>query len=224
MKEVDDEWRSDIRSGTIIWRLLFTCVTQVFAFCIWSFCFQEDSGHMGCQSTANSSWYALRVRTKCEKVVVGGLRQREILNFLPLYETRTQWSDRIKTNSLPLFPGYVFARLDGQQLHRLYSVPAFMYIVGRGSVPEPVDESDIDAVKCLVAKGKGVGPWPFCAAGQLVDVIRGPLAGIQGVYLRAKGHDRLVISIPMLQRSVATEIESFNVRPVSGAFQSLGAA
>lgn len=179
---------------------------------------------MDWKSTVESLWYALRVRTKCEKVVVGGLQQREILNFLPLYQTRTQWSDRVKTNSLPLFPGYVFAKLDGQQLHRLYTVPAFMYIVGRGNVPEPVDETDIDAVKCLVAKGTGVGPWPFFAAGQLVDVIRGPLAGIQGVYLRAKGQDRLVISIPMLQRSVATEIESYNVQPVSGVFRSVGAA
>lgn len=179
---------------------------------------------MDCDISTESLWYALRVRTKCEKVVAGGLRQREIFNFLPIYQTRTQWSDRVKTNSLPLFPGYVFAKLDAHQLHRLYPVPGFMYVVGRGSVPEPLNESDIDAVKCLVSKGIGVGPWPFCAAGQLVDVIRGPLSGLQGVYLRAKGKDRLVISIPMLQRSVATEIESYNVQPVSGVFRSVGAA
>ncbi len=179
---------------------------------------------MICQNTAESLWYALRVRTKCEKVVVGGLRQREIVNFLPLYQTRTQWSDRVKTNSLPLFPGYVFAKLAEPQLHRLFTVPAFMHIVGRGSVPEPLDEFEIEAVKRLVAMGTGVGPWPFCTAGQLVDVIRGPLAGLQGVYLRAKGRDRLVISIPMLQRSVATEIESYNVQPVSGVFRRVGAA
>ena len=179
---------------------------------------------MDCQNATESLWYALRVRTKCERVVVGGLHQREIVNFLPLCQTRTQWSDRVKTNSVPLFPGYVFAKLEEQQLHRLYTLPAFMYVVGRGSVPEPLDDSDIDAVKRIVAQGTGIGPWPFCSTGQLVDVIRGPLAGLQGVYLRAKGRDRLVISIPMLQRSVATEIESYNVQPVSGAFRRLGAA
>ena len=176
------------------------------------------------QSGAEALWYALRVRTKCEKVVAGGLTQRSIVHFLPLYQTRTQWSDRVKTNSLPLFPGYVFAKLDSQQLHRVFAVPAFMHVVGRGNVPEPIDQDDIDGVKRLAAEGTRIGPWPFCSAGQLVEVTRGPLAGLRGVFLRAKGQDRLIVSLPILQRSVATEIESYNVQPVSGAFRRAGAA
>lgn len=179
---------------------------------------------MECQNTAESSWYALRVRTKCEKVVIGGLIQREIVNFLPLYQTRSQWSDRVKTISAPLFPGYVFAKLGQQQLHRVFAIPGFMHLVGRGNVPEPIEQSDIDSVKRLVTAGTGIGPWPFCTAGQLVDVIRGPLAGLQGVFMRAKGQDRLIISLPILQRSVATEIESYYVQPVSGLFRRAGAA
>lgn len=163
-------------------------------------------------STVESLWYALRVRTRCEKVVAGGLGQREIVHYLPLYETRTRWSDRIKVNSTPLFPGYVFVRLDERQLHSVLVVPDVMHIVGRGSIPEPICQAEIDAVMRLIAKGTGVGPWPYCTAGQPVEVIRGPLAGLQGIYVRAKGKDRLIISLPMLQRSVATEIESCNVQ------------
>lgn len=176
------------------------------------------------QITTASLWYALRVRTKCEKIVAGGLNQRDIIHFLPLYKKLTQWSDRVKTIHVPLFPGYIFANLSGRQLNRVVTIPGFMYIVGQGSVPEPLDELDIIAVRRLVAEGAGVSPWPFCTTGQVVEVFRGPLAGLRGVYLRAKSEDRLVISLPLLQRSVSTEIESYNVRPVPASFPLVGAA
>jgi len=177
---------------------------------------------MGSDSVLTTPWYALRVRTRCEQVVVGGLRQREIVNFLPLYRTRRQWSDRIKTTYVPLFPGYVFARLNDQDLRRVVRVIDCMYVVGRGNVPEPLAESEIEAVKRLVAEGAGVGPWPFCTLGQTVEVVRGALAGLRGIYLRAAGHDRLVVSLPLLQRSVATEVESCDVRPVAGTPRPAG--
>ena len=176
------------------------------------------------KNTAESSWYALRVRTKCEKVVAGGLSQRDIIHFLPLYKKIAQWSDRVKTSFVPLFPGYIFAKLGERQLHAVMTVPDFMYIVGQGSVPEPLDELDIIAVRRLVADGAGVGPWPFCTAGQVVEVVRGPLAGLRGIYLRAKSETRLIVSLPLLQRSVSTEIESYNVRPISANFRMVGAA
>jgi transcription antitermination factor NusG len=176
------------------------------------------------RTTTASLWYALRVRTKCEKIVAGGLDQRDITHFLPLYKKITQWSDRRKTIHVPLFPGYIFANFSGRQVHQVVTIPGFMYIVGQGSVPEPLDDLDIVSVRRLVAEGAGVSPWPFCTTGQLVEVFRGPLAGLRGVYLRAKSEDRLVISLPLLQRSVSTEIESYNVRPIPPRFAMLGAA
>lgn len=176
------------------------------------------------QDNAQMLWYALRVRTKCEKVAESALIQRDIVNYLPLYRTITQWSDRVKTNFVPLFPGYIFAKFDRQKLYSLSTIPDFMYIVGRGNVPEPLDELEITAVKQLVSMGTGIVPWPFCTAGELVEVIRGPLAGLQGVYLRTKSEDRLIISIPLLQRSVSTEIESYNVRRAPTACRAVEVA
>lgn len=176
------------------------------------------------QNNAQLLWYALRVRTKCEKVVESALIQRDIVNYLPLYRTITQWSDRVKTNFVPLFPGYLFAKFSREKMHLLPAIPDFMYIVGRGSVPEPLNELEIVAVKQLVSMGTGIMPWPFCSAGELVEVIRGPLAGLQGVYLRTKSEDRLIISIPLLQRSVATEIESYNVRRASAPYHAVEVA
>jgi transcription antitermination factor NusG len=165
-------------------------------------------------NSGESLWYALRVWTKCEKIVADGLNQRHIINFLPLYKKIAQWSDRVNISLVPLFPGYIFAQLNGQQLHGVSTVPDFMYIVGRGSIPEPLDELDIISVRRLVADGAGLGPSPFCTSGQVVEVVRGPLAGLQGIYLRAKSETRLIVSLPLLQRSVSTEIESYNVRPI----------
>ena len=179
---------------------------------------------MEIERATESLWYALRVRTKCEKVVAGALTQRDIHHYLPLYKTKTQWSDRVRTSFVPLFPGYVFAQFNHSQLHRLVSVPDFMHIVGRGSVPEPIEESDIEAVRRVIASGTGVGPWTMCIAGQTVEVIRGPLAGVRGVVVRTKGHDRLIVSIPMMQRSVSTEIDSFNLRLVEEKLKTAAVA
>lgn len=176
------------------------------------------------QSPIGPLWYALRVRTKCEKIVDVCLGQRDVEHFLPLYKKQTQWSDRVRTSLVPLFPGYVFARFSRERLHRVCTIPDFMYILGRGSVPEPLEEEEIVAVKRLVADGADVGPWPFCTAGQVVEVIRGPLIGLRGVYLRAKSESRLIVSLPLLQRSVATEIESYNVRPVATDYRVAGVA
>jgi transcriptional antiterminator NusG len=176
------------------------------------------------KNAAESLWYALRVRTKYESIVATGLEQRDIANYLPLYRKKTQWSDRVKTLSLPLFPGYVFANFSRLQMHRLVTVPGFMYIVGQGNIPEPLEEAEITAVRRLVAKGTGVGPWPYCTVGQLVEVVRGPMVGLRGTYIRTKSEDRLIVSLPLLQRSVATEIESYNVRLISPGYRLAGVA
>ena len=99
-----------------------------------------------------------------------------------------------------------------------------MHIVGQGNVPEPLEEAEIAAVRRLVARGVRVGPWPYCKAGQLVEVVAGPMTGLRGTYIRTKSEDRLIVSLPLLQRSVATEIESYNVRLVAPGYHLAGAA
>ena len=176
--------------------------------------------HIQPENHAEALWYALRVRSKCEKVVAGGLGQRDIVYYLPLFNKKRQWSDRVKTIHVPLFSGYVFAEFNRMQMALLVTIPGFMYIVGRGDVPESLASSEIEAVRRVVDDGIGVEPWPFCEAGVRVEVIRGPMAGLQGVYLRSKSEDRLIISLPLLQRAISTEIESYNVRLIPEAKSS----
>ena len=163
----------------------------------------------------NHSWYALRVRSRFEKTVAAHLRGRGYQWFLPLYKCRRRWSDRYKEIELPLFPGYVFCQLNPSNRFPVLSIPGVTYIVGVGRVPLPVDENEIAAIQAAVRLELPRQPWPFLQIGQKVRVEDGPLCGIEGIVLRFGGHHRLVLSLILLQRSVAVQVEESWVQPSS---------
>jgi len=156
----------------------------------------------------NNAWYALRVATRYEFRVSQQLALREIESFLPVRSVKRRWSDRMQTLEVPLFPGYLFSCFDVKSKVRVLNVPGVAQIVGHGSVPVPVSEEEIDAIKVLVASGLELVPHPYLSAGQEIRIERGPLTGAAGVVLRAdSGRFRIVVSVNLLQRSVATEID-----------------
>jgi transcription antitermination factor NusG len=165
--------------------------------------------------TNEKKWYALRVRPRFEKVVATHLVHKGYEEYLPLYRSRRRWSDRFKEVDLPLFPGYIFCKFD--VLHRLpiLLVPGVMSIVGSGKSPLAVSDTEIIAVQNVVKSGLTYEPSGFISTGQLARVERGPLRGLVGIVLATKKNCRLIISINLLQRSVAVEIESDSVKPVS---------
>lgn len=158
--------------------------------------------------SGNLPWFALRVATRYEFRVSEQLVLREFEPFLPLRRIKHRWSDRLQTLEVPLFPGYLFCRFDPRIKVRILNVPGVAQIVGFGHVPVPVSEDEIEAVKALVASGLLLVPHPYLRAGQAVRIERGPLAGVEGAVLRAEsGQFRIVVSVNLLQRSVATEID-----------------
>jgi len=159
-------------------------------------------------------WYALYVRPKTEKVVQDLLRGKGYEVFLPTYLSLRRWSDRTVELQAPLFPSYVFTRLDIENRLPVLKTPGVMHVVGLGRVPLPLPEAEIEAVRKMVDSSTGVKPYPFLRKGQKVQIRTGPLAGAEGVLVRAKTGYRLVVSIDMLQRSVAAEVDLVDVRPV----------
>jgi transcription antitermination factor NusG len=137
--------------------------------------------------------------------------------FLPLYRSRRQWSDRVKEVELPLFPGYLFCRFDLRHtLMPILTTPGVINIVGAGKTPLPVADEEIESIRAILRAGLAVEPWPRLAVGSKVYIERGPLAGIEGIIMNLdKGH-RLVVSVSLLQRSVAVEIDRAWARPVAG--------
>ncbi len=134
--------------------------------------------------------------------------------FLPLMRSQRQWSDRVKTMELPLFPGYLFCRLNLQDRMPLLTTPGFLYIVGVGRNPQVVDESEILGIQSLLQSGLAVTSWPSLVVGQKVQLQTGPLRGLQGVLTKIENQHRLYVSVTLLKRSVSVEVEPQWVRPV----------
>jgi transcriptional antiterminator NusG len=158
------------------------------------------------------SWFALQVRTRHEMGVAGFLKDKGYELFLPLYTCRRRWSDRVKTIETPLFPGYLFCRFNPQERFPILSTPGVIQMVGCNRLPIPVDESEIQAIQTLVASGLPNQPWPFLSVGERVRIESGPLCGHEGVLVDFKGSHRLVLSITLLHRAVAVEIDSAAVK------------
>jgi transcription antitermination factor NusG len=159
-------------------------------------------------------WYALHVRTRFEKVVARNLRGKGYEEFLPLYRRTNRWSDRVKEIELPLFPGYVFCRFNALNRLPILTVPGVNAVVGIGKNLLPVEESELDAIRAVLKSGRCCEPWPFLEVGQRVRVEYGPLAGTEGLVMMLKNTYRLVISVHMLQRSVAVEIDRDCLKPL----------
>jgi len=145
------------------------------------------------------------------------LRGKGYAPFAPLYKSRKQWSDRIKVVETPLFPGYLFCRLDLQNRLPVLITPGVTQIVGYGRVPAEVDEAEIASLQTMIASGLPSRPWPFLQAGDLVEIEQGPLRGLRGILLEMRGTNRMVLSISLLKRSVAVEIDPVIVKSLSNA-------
>jgi transcription antitermination factor NusG len=161
-------------------------------------------------------WYAICVRSKFERVASAILSGKGYEEFLPLYNSKRRWSDRSKEIEFPLFPGYLFCRFDAQErILPILTTPGVISIVGAGRIPVPVPDRQIDAIRTVIRSGLCAQPWPHLAVGTKVVIEKGPLTGIEGVTLDVDKKFRLIISVPLLQRSVSVEIDRDWVRPIS---------
>ena len=163
---------------------------------------------------ASAPWFALRVKPNYEKPVSVALRVKGFDEFLPLFRSRRQWSDRVKVMDLPLFPGYLFCRLNLEERMPLITTPGFLYIVGVGKNPEPVAESEILAIQSVLRSGVPVTPWPSLVVGQKVQVKQGPLRGLVGVVAKIANQHRMYVSVTLLKRSISVEVAPEWIQPV----------
>jgi len=161
----------------------------------------EDIPHL------NAGWCAAHTRHQHEKIVAQMLTSKGFEVFLPLYTAKRRWRDRTKQLSLPLFPCYLFLRGIVERRPELVTTPGLISILGNGTEPAIIPESQIDAVRQVVDRGTKVEPYPFLASRDWVRVKSGPLEGIEGVLVRRKNHYRLVLSVELLQKSAAVEVD-----------------
>jgi transcription antitermination factor NusG len=155
----------------------------------------------------NRFWFAVKVRGRFEKSVTECIGSKGIETFLPVYSERRRWSDRVKTFEVPLFAGYAFCRIRPADRLPILTIPGVLHFVGFGRELVPVAESEIESIRSLLRSGTTPVPRPYLAEGERVCVAEGPLRGVEGVLLRGGDADHLVVSINLLQRSVAVTID-----------------
>lgn len=166
------------------------------------------------QSISEAPWYAIYTKHQHEKAVAQLLSLKGCEVFLPLYQSLRRWTDRGKLLSLPLFPCYVFVREGIERKLDIFTTPGVHGLVGAAGRPEPISWVEIQAIRKAVEHGR-VEPYPFLNCGDRVRVTAGPLEGLEGILVRKKNQFRVVISIEVLQQSVATEVDASWLEPAT---------
>jgi transcription antitermination factor NusG len=159
-------------------------------------------------------WYALYTRHQHEKVVASVLTGKGFEIFLPLYATAHRWKDRVKQLSLPLFPCYVFLRGPLDRWLPILTTPGVHSVVGSGA-PGIIPGSEIEAIRRVVNSRVKAEPYPLIRCGDRVRIKAGSLQGLEGILIRKKDQWNLILSVEMLERSVAVEVDASMVERVS---------
>lgn len=159
-------------------------------------------------------WYALYTCARHEKRVAAELDARTVEHFLPLYSSVRRWKDRRVTLDLPLFPGYVFVRLALRDRLRVVQSPSVVRLVGFNGLPTTLPDTEMEIMRSGLSERLRAEPHPFLTAGRRVRIVRGPLESMEGIIVRRKNRVRFVISLELIQRSVAVEVEDADLMSV----------
>jgi transcription antitermination factor NusG len=152
-------------------------------------------------------WYAVYTCANREKRVADQFASRGVEHFLPQYESVGRWKDRKVRLELPLFPGYLFVRLVARERLRVLQVPGVVRLVGFDGSPTPMPDEDLERIREFLGRGWHAEPHPYLPAGRRARIMRGPLAGMEGIVLRRKNRSRMVLSFNLIQRSIAVEMD-----------------
>jgi transcription antitermination factor NusG len=160
-------------------------------------------------------WYVVYTCANHEKHVAAEIKVRDVEHFLPVYSSVRRWKDRRVNLELPLFPGYVFVRLALRDRLRVLQIPSVVRLVGFNGIPTPLGNDEMEAMRNGLAGAVHAEPCPYIQVGRRVRLKAGPLQGMQGVLLKKKSGYRFVLSLELLQRSVAVEVDSTDVESVA---------
>lgn len=162
-------------------------------------------------------WFAAYTAPRHEKRVAEMLAEREIESFLPLYKARRQWKKSAPVVlDLPLFPNYVFVRIEKQARGAVLSLPGVVSIVGSSKEPWPLSSVELEAFRAGLKTGK-IEPHPYLTVGTKVRIKSGVMAGVEGILTRIKNEFRAVLSLSVIMKSVAVEVDSSNIEIIEAA-------
>ena len=169
---------------------------------------------MQTQANGTYCWVAIRVKSRGEKLAAATLEAKGIEVFAAVAPQRRVWADRIRVVEMPLFPGYIFGRIDLTRKRDVEDCAGVASIVSIGGKCCAVEEREVDGLRKLAASGAEVQRSPYLRVGAAIRVKHGPLESVEGLLVQIRNQFRLVVSVTLLQRSVEVEIDEAMVEPI----------
>lgn len=160
-------------------------------------------------------WFAVQTKPRHEKKVNSELLEKGIHSFLPLHQERRRWSDRYCWVELPLFSQYLFARvpISAESRASVLQTTGVVRFVGAHGRGTPIPDEQIDSLEAIAAKRIPMTPHEFLRVGERVRISGGALEGIEGILSAIRNDRSLVVSVDLIQKSVAIRINGFEVEP-----------
>lgn len=159
-------------------------------------------------------WYAIQTSSRHEKTVLARLTELGIDSFLPMYVARHRWKDRTVNVQLPLFPGYLFLRLDIADRLPVLQTSGVVRFVGFGAIATPLPAEEVFSLRDGLSTRLDPEPHPYLKIGRRARVKSGPLQGLDGVIVRRKNKDRFIISLDLIMRSVSVDLSGLDLEPI----------
>ena len=170
-------------------------------------------------TVSDAKWYAIRTRSRHEKVAARELDAQGIAVFLPLTTSIRQWSDRRTKVEMPLFPGYAFVRVDyfsGDRV-RVLRTTGVVDFVGQKAEGSSIPDEQIESIRTILIRNVPVKDHPFLNVGQRIRVRNGALSGVEGILVAVKGTRQLVISVEPIHRSLCISLDDYQIEDISVA-------
>jgi transcription antitermination factor NusG len=167
------------------------------------------------QGFMEERWYAAHLRSRHENKVAAEFARRDVEHFVPLYRSVRCWKDRRVELEMPLFPGYAFVRVALRNRLQVLQVPGVVQLVGTKGIPEAVPEKEVQQLREGMRGGAKLFPHPYFVGGSKVCIVRGPLAGMHGVFIRQKNSCRVVLAIGLIASAASMEVGAEDVVVIS---------
>lgn len=162
-------------------------------------------------------WYAVYTKHQHERSASELLAGKGFEVFLPLYRAEHRWKDRRKVISLPIFPCYLFVQTGLERKLSILETPGVFWLVETGGRPCEVPDTEIDAIRKATQSSAKIEPHPYLQCGDRVRVREGSLNGIEGILARVKNRCRVVLSVHLLQKAIAVEVDYAAVERIGGS-------
>jgi transcription antitermination factor NusG len=185
-------------------------------------CFSDDirTGEILHSKNMDASWYTVQTSYRCEQRAASSLTAKGFKTYLPLLREVHVWKDRRKTMEVPAFGGYLFVHYQPSLGNRVkvLETSGVVRLLGGNHTPSPVSDLEIATVRRTLGSGVPCDRCDALTPGALVEVKRGPLAGVQGRLARIKNNLRLVITISVFAKAISAELGLDDVEPIHERF------